>query len=259
MENNNYDDIRRDLLIVNVILTVLLVSWIIKSYFIWHAYERILGWKLTIDKLSNESIKEMIFEIFINIVMPYPFLINTMYDEIVYIVGGTIEKRVDTILLSLMFLFRFYHILKLFIYTAMYMNNRAFRIWRLYGHECGLMFAAKWIATKSAFVVFFIMYFYLVVIVGILLHFNEQQASNQNSSLKAFSWGNSFWWSFITMATVGYGDFFPVTTIGRIVGVLWTFIGVFLTSFAVVGINNVLAFSRGEWYSLRLINFLDDK
>lgn len=61
------------------------------------------------------------------------------------------------------------------------------------------------------------------------------------------------------MTTVGYGDFFPKTDIGRIVGVFCTFIGVFLTSFAVVGINNVLAFSRGEEYSLTLLGFLDDK
>lgn len=254
-----YDDIRRGLLIVNIVTTLILVICIIKSYFIWHSYEKVLGWKLTVDGLPKHRYKEMLFEIFINIVMPYPPLINTTYSEYVYVSDASIEKRIDTILLSLMFMFRFYHILKLLIYKSMYMNNRAFRIWRLYGHECGLMFAAKCIISKSALTVFFTMFFWLVAVVGTLIHFNEQQAYNQISGLSNFSWSNSFWWSFITMTTVGYGDYYPKTDIGRIVGVLWTFIGVFLTSFAVVGINNVLAFSRGEMYSLDLIGFLDDK
>lgn len=123
-----YDDIRRGLLIVNIVTTLILVICIIKSYFIWHSYEKVLGWKLTVDGLPKHRYKEMLFEIFINIVMPYPPLINTTYSEYVYVSDASIEKRIDTIFLSLMFMFRFYHILKLLIYKSMYMNNRAFRI-----------------------------------------------------------------------------------------------------------------------------------
>lgn len=32
--------------------------------------------------------------------------------------------------------------------------------------------------------------------------------------------GEAIWWGIVTVATVGYGDFYPVTTIGRIVGAL---------------------------------------
>jgi voltage-gated potassium channel len=38
--------------------------------------------------------------------------------------------------------------------------------------------------------------------------------------------GDALWWAFVTITTVGYGDQFPVTTLGRIVGVFVMFAGV---------------------------------
>lgn len=37
---------------------------------------------------------------------------------------------------------------------------------------------------------------------------------------------DAIWWSLVTVTTVGYGDKFPVTTEGRIIGVLLMFVGV---------------------------------
>jgi voltage-gated potassium channel len=38
--------------------------------------------------------------------------------------------------------------------------------------------------------------------------------------------GQALWWSVVTITTVGYGDFYPVTTAGRITGVFVMFSGV---------------------------------
>ena len=38
--------------------------------------------------------------------------------------------------------------------------------------------------------------------------------------------GDALWWGFVTITTVGYGDFYPVTTLGRMIGVLVMFAGV---------------------------------
>ena len=38
--------------------------------------------------------------------------------------------------------------------------------------------------------------------------------------------GDALWWAIVTITTVGYGDFFPVTTLGRITGVFVMFAGV---------------------------------
>ena len=38
--------------------------------------------------------------------------------------------------------------------------------------------------------------------------------------------GEALWWGFVTITTVGYGDFYPVTTLGRTIGVFVMFAGV---------------------------------
>jgi voltage-gated potassium channel len=38
--------------------------------------------------------------------------------------------------------------------------------------------------------------------------------------------GDALWWGFVTITTVGYGDEYPVTTLGRLVGIFVMFAGV---------------------------------
>ena len=37
---------------------------------------------------------------------------------------------------------------------------------------------------------------------------------------------NALWWSFVTATTVGYGDIYPITAVGKIMGGIITFLGV---------------------------------
>ena len=50
----------------------------------------------------------------------------------------------------------------------------------------------------------------------------------------------------ITMTSVGYGDIYPKTFFGRIVGVMICFWGVLILSFFVVTVTNILSFSINE-------------
>jgi voltage-gated potassium channel len=51
---------------------------------------------------------------------------------------------------------------------------------------------------------------------------------------------DAIWWSFVTIATVGYGDRYPVTTEGRVVGVLAMTVG--------VGVFSVLTSLIADWF-----------
>ena len=73
---------------------------------------------------------------------------------------------------------------------------------------------------------------YLIVFLGILtletigileLYF-EKDANGANIT----TGGDAIWWGYVTATTVGYGDKYPITTGGRIVGTLMLTVGVAL-------------------------------
>jgi hypothetical protein len=55
--------------------------------------------------------------------------------------------------------------------------------------------------------------------------------------------GDAFWWAFVTITTVGYGDRFPVTEAGRFVGMVTMAVG--------IGIFGVLTSFLSTWFLKR--------
>jgi polar amino acid transport system substrate-binding protein len=56
--------------------------------------------------------------------------------------------------------------------------------------------------------------------------------------------GSGFWWSAVTMTTVGYGDKTPVTPLGRAIGVVWMFAALILTAVFTAHLTSSLTVDR---------------
>ncbi len=54
----------------------------------------------------------------------------------------------------------------------------------------------------------------------------KAEGNNPDANIK--SAGDAVWWVFVTLTTVGYGDRFPITFVGRLVGVFVMFSGIAL-------------------------------
>ena len=57
---------------------------------------------------------------------------------------------------------------------------------------------------------------------------------------------NCMWNVIITLTSVGYGEIYPKTFYGRIVGIIICFWGVFIVSFFVVTLTGMLSFTTPE-------------
>jgi ABC-type amino acid transport substrate-binding protein len=71
----------------------------------------------------------------------------------------------------------------------------------------------------------------LLFAVGTLLWIFERKRNPQQfGGDPARGLGSAFWWSAVTMTTVGYGDKAPVTFLGRSVAIIWMFASIVLIS-----------------------------
>lgn len=70
----------------------------------------------------------------------------------------------------------------------------------------------------------------VILLFGFLIWVFERKKNEQFGGKTAKGIGAGFWWSAVTMTTVGYGDKAPVTFGGRIVGLVWMFAGIIIIS-----------------------------
>lgn len=99
-----------------------------------------------------------------------------------------------------------------------------------------LMNIASWDFVKAAGVLCFV-----ILVFGFLLWLFER---NKNKEMfgkgRMRGIGSSFWWSAVTMTTVGYGDKAPITAGGRVIAFVWMFTAIVVTSTLTAAIASAL-------------------
>jgi voltage-gated potassium channel len=110
--------------------------------------------------------------------------------------------------------------LRIFRLVRIYRAIRTFR--RMGGREMLHEMRGQF-ASGTLYLVVFLLILTLEV-VGLLMLYFEMDAAGANIT----TGGDALWWGYVTATTVGYGDKYPVTLGGRIVGTLMLTVGVAL-------------------------------
>ncbi len=83
----------------------------------------------------------------------------------------------------------------------------------------------------------------VIFIFGFLIWLVERKKNKEQFGGGMRGLGHGFWWSAVTMTTVGYGDKAPETTAGRIIGFVWMFAAILLISGLTASIASALTVS----------------
>lgn len=111
---------------------------------------------------------------------------------------------------------------KIFRVTRLIKTFRLFKIVR-YSHRIELLFRVFKKERLTLLTVFMIAIFYIIITALIMFNTDWTQGHNENGINNFF---DALYWATTTLTTVGYGDIFPTSNIGRIISMVSAIVGV---------------------------------
>ena len=100
---------------------------------------------------------------------------------------------------------------------------RIFRLFRINAYYDDLNAIADVLSKKKQQLISSVFIVLVLILASSLCMYSVENAAQPEAFSNAFS---GIWWSVSTLLTVGYGDIYPITTLGKILGIIITFLGV---------------------------------
>jgi ABC-type amino acid transport substrate-binding protein len=100
---------------------------------------------------------------------------------------------------------------------------------------------------------------FVILVFGILIWLFERHTNNEEFDKSPKGIWEGFWWSAVTMTTVGYGDKSPRSTGGRIVSLIWMFTAIIIISGFTAGIASSLTLNNISDSNSQMRDFKEKK
>ncbi|MBE6018717.1 MAG: potassium channel protein [Clostridiales bacterium] len=104
---------------------------------------------------------------------------------------------------------------------------RIFRLFRINAYSDSLSLIGNVISKKKTQLLASVFVITLLILASSLCMYSVEHEAQPDVFKNAFS---AIWWATSTLLTVGYGDIYPITVVGQILGIIITFLGVGLVA-----------------------------
>lgn len=148
-------------------------------------------------------------------------------------------------------------VFRTFVTSSPYATDRAFRVCQMFGAKPGYGFTFRCFMKDYPMISTFTFMFGGVCLFGWWVLIAESpinRLGNPDESMMHNDYLSTCWVAIVTMTTVGYGDMYPRTYLGRMVMIMCAIYGTVVFSLLVVVVTNTMnmnSFELQSWTVLR--------
>lgn len=173
-----------------------------------------------------------------------------------------VEYCVNDMLL-LVLLIRLFYLVKMIVFNTSFYSARADRVTKMMGIGLSSFFSFKCLMIRYTMRFLIIITGTVCVGLGYMMKVIEGPVyylSPTFPNLNDYrSYSNCFWNMFVTMTTVGYGDYYPKTFLGRFVIFLTAFAGMILVALTISFLQSQTELNDNEEKALNFLQRLESK
>jgi hypothetical protein len=204
---------------------------------------------LIADKKTSFLGLGLCLDIIVNLILPYPQLdfIIVLHD-----LDRTQSKIIpveylfsDFIYLSMMI--RVLYLVRACINYSIFSDNFAYRLCKENKVKNNIRFNLKCLLKIHHIKLVVWIFLASVIIFGFILRIVERPFWVEKGLIDFETYINPMWCTVITMLTVGYGDYYPLTTLGKITCFLQALWGCFISSLIIVCLHGLLDLSNDQF------------
>ena len=194
------------------------------------------------EGFQSQMLKKLVLELLVCCLTSLPNVNKTFSGKML---SGTFVYHISDIILMAMLL-RVYLILRLYEHYSKWTSFKASNLCKKYGTTADAIFALKSDLKDRPFLTIGSVMVIIIIVLGIGVMESEKSFSSPSSAAHMDQLTNNEWLIVITMTTVGYGDYFPSTHIGRFFCIIACISGMILISALVVALNLANEFSKDQ-------------
>lgn len=119
------------------------------------------------------------------------------------------------------------------------------------GLELNRSFSLKCLMQNSSFIVLLVFACVFVTNLSFMLRVVEGPVFSVSKAMRDANidfniFQNCIWCVLVTMTTVGYGDYYPSTNLGRLIIIITAVVGNIIISLIIVSMQNIFMFTENE-------------